>query len=184
MCQRCRWVNMKNPVYVRYHDNEWGLPSHDDRDLFELLILEGFQAGLSWECILNKRENFRRAFDNFDPDTVSRYDSEKCASLYGDASIVRNRRKISAAVSNAAVFKTIQQEFGSFDSYIWSFTDGHSINEDYSLRTSSPLSDRISKDLRSRGMNFVGTTIIYSYLQAIGVINAHGAECDLFPSSR
>ena len=184
MCQRCRWVNIKNPVYVKYHDSEWGVPSHNDRDLFELLILEGFQAGLSWECILNKRENFRRAFDNFDPEAVSSYTEEKCAALCNDPSIVRNRRKISAAVSNALVFKAIQQEFGSFDSYIWSFTERRAVNEDYSLRTSSPLSDRISRDLKSRGMNFVGTTIIYSYLQAIGVINAHGSECDMFPAAQ
>lgn len=183
MCSRCAWVNLKNPTYIEYHDTEWGVPQHDDNALFELLILEGFQAGLSWECILNKRENFRLAFDNFDVDTVASYGEEKLLSLAADSSIVRNRRKISAAVTNARVFKDIQNEFGSFDSYIRSFTDGEIIIEDYTLCTSSPLSDAISVDLYSRGMRFVGTTIIYSYLQAIGIINAHGAECDLCPSN-
>lgn len=174
---RCRWVNLRNPLYVAYHDEEWSRPVHDDRRLFELLILEGFQAGLSWECILNKREAFRRAFDGFDPQRISRYGEADRRRLMSDAGIVRNRLKIDAAVRNSRVFLSIVEAFGSFDHYIWSFTEGHVIREPYNLRTSSPLSDQISKDLKRRGMKFVGTVIIYSYLQAIGVINAHGAEC-------
>lgn len=176
---RCNWVNLKNPTYIEYHDKEWGVPLHDDKALFELLILECFQAGLSWECILNKRQGFISAFDGFDIDKIIAYDEEKLQALASDPSIVRNRLKISATVTNARVFKSIQQEFGSFDSYIWSFTDRNVIIEEYTLRTTSPLSDAISKDLYSRGMRFVGSTIIYSFLQAIGVINAHGKECDM-----
>lgn len=176
---RCRWVNLNNPVYIRYHDEEWGVPEHDDQKLYELLILECFQAGLSWECVLNKRENFRLAFDGFDLEKVSAYDEAKCEALRNDQGIIRNRLKINAAVTNSQVFRKIQQEFGSFDSYIWGFADGKSIVEDYRQRTTSPLSDTISKDLKKRGMKFVGSTIIYSYLQAIGILNAHGAECDL-----
>lgn len=176
---RCRWVNLNNPVYIRYHDEEWGVPEHDDQKLYELLILECFQAGLSWECVLNKRENFRLAFDGFDPEKVSAYDEAKCEALRNDPGIIRNRLKINAAVTNSQVFRKIQQEFGSFDSYIWGFANGKSIVEDYRQRTTSPLSDTISKDLKKRGMKFVGSTIIYSYLQAIGILNAHGAECDL-----
>lgn len=174
---RCHWVNENNPLYVRYHDHEWGVPLHDDRALFELLILEGFQAGLSWECVLNKREAFRKAFDGFDIETVSRYDEAKREALRRDPAIIRNARKIDAAVRNAQVFLDIQAEYGSFDRYIWSFTNGQTLVEPYTLRTTSPLSDTISKDLKKRGMSFVGSTIIYSYLQAIGVLNAHGEEC-------
>ena len=180
MTNRCKWVNLKNPLYIRYHDQDWGVPLHDDRALFELLILEGFQAGLSWECVLNKREAFRRAFDGFDPELVSRYGEEKCASLLADPGIIRNRLKIRAAVTNARVFGDIRREFGSFDAYIWGFTDGQVVYEPYDKRTTSPLSDQISKDLKKRGMKFVGSTIIYSYLQAIGVLNAHGKECDCY----
>ncbi len=173
--KRCRWCNLNNPLYVDYHDNEWGRPEHDDHMLFELLVLEGFQAGLSWECILNKREAFRAAFDNFDVDAVSHYDDAKKESLMQDSSIVRNRLKIEAAVTNALVFKNIVCEFGSFDNYIWGFTKGQIICE--CDKTSSSLSDGISKDLKRRGMKFVGTTIVYSYLQAIGVINSHDEGC-------
>ncbi len=173
--RRCRWCNMRNPLYVDYHDNEWGRPEHDDHKLFELLVLEGFQAGLSWECTLNKREAFRTAFDKFDLNAVSAYDEVKKAALMQNGSIVRNRLKIDAAVTNAVVFRDIVREFGSFDNYIWGFTNGQIIHE-YD-KTSSPLSDSISKDLKKRGMKFVGTTIIYSYLQAIGVINSHDADC-------
>ena len=180
MRNRCRWVNMKNPLYIQYHDQEWGVPLHDDRALFELLILEGFQAGLSWECVLNKREAFRRAFEGFDPEQVSRYDDAKCAALLADPGIIRNRRKVYAAVANARVFLDIQKEFGSFDAYIWHFTDGQAVHESYDIRTTSPLSDRVSKDLQKRGMKFVGSTIIYSYLQAMGVLDAHGRECDCY----
>lgn len=180
---RCVWTNLNNPLYVQYHDSEWGVPNHDDQALFELLILEGFQAGLSWECILNKREAFRVAFDGFDIDAVSTYDEEKIAALMDDPAIVRNRRKITASITNAQVFKDIQEEFGSFDAYIWHFTDGKTVNESHTLRTTSPLSDEISKDLKKRGMKFVGSTIIYSFLQAIGIINGHEEGCDLFPGA-
>ncbi|MCC8098597.1 MAG: DNA-3-methyladenine glycosylase I [Clostridiales bacterium] len=179
---RCSYVNMKNPLYIRYHDEEWGMPEHSDQKLYELLILESFQAGLSWECILNKRENFRAAFDGFNIDRVCAYDEAKCAELMNNPGIVRNRRKIAAAVNNSIIFKEIQKEFGSFDAFIWGFTNSETIVEDYHVRTTSPLSDMISKDLKKRGMKFVGSTIIYSYLQAIGVLNAHGEECDLRPS--
>lgn len=175
---RCSWVNMKNPLYIQYHDTEWGVPLHSDEKLFELLILESFQAGLSWECVLNKRENFRRAFDDFDVEKISRYDEEKCLQLRSDPNIIRNRLKIKASVTNSRIFMQIQKEYGSFDNYIWGFTDGKVVFESFDLRTTSPLSDQISKDLKKRGMTFVGSTIIYSYLQAIGVINAHEKSCD------
>lgn len=175
---RCNWVNMKNPLYIEYHDNEWGVPCHDEHMLYELLILECFQAGLSWECILNKRQGFRKAFDNFDIEKVVLYDDKKQDELLADTSIVRNKLKVKASIANSVVFKQIQREFGSFDSYIWGFSGGKTVMEDYSIRTTSPLSDMISKDLKKRGMKFVGSTIIYSYLQAIGVINGHGKECD------
>lgn len=174
---RCRWVNPKNELYVRYHDTEWGVPLHDDHGLFELLILESFQAGLSWECILNKRESFRAAFDSFDAEKIAAYDNAKIEALMREPTIIRNRRKIAAAVKNSAVFIAIQKEFGSFDAYIRSFTDGKTFLEEFTLRTTSPLSDAISADLRRRGMTFVGSTIIYSYLQAIGVINGHEKNC-------
>lgn len=180
MINRCSWVNMKNPLYIRYHDTEWGVAQHNDKELFELLILEGFQAGLSWECVLNKRESFRKAFDDFDVEKVSKYDEEKCLQLQSDPSIIRNRLKIKASVTNSRIFMQIQKEFGSFDNYIWGFTDGKVIYESFDLRTTSPLSDQISKDLKKRGMKFVGSTIIYSYLQAIGVLNAHEKNCDCY----
>ena len=171
---RCKWVNLKNKTYVDYHDNEWGKEEHDDRMLFELLVLEGFQAGLSWECVLNKREYFREAFDNFDYIKVSKYDSEKIDELLNNPNIIRNKLKVNAAITNAKVFMKVQKEFGRFDKYIWSFTKGKVIkNMDDNLKTTSKLSDEISKDLKRRGMKFVGSTIIYSYLQAIGIINDH-----------
>ena len=175
--KRCGWVNLSNPLYVAYHDEEWGIPLHEDQKLYELLILESFQAGLSWECILNKREAFRRAYDGFEAEKVAAYGEEKQQALLADPSIVRNRLKIAASVRNTRVFLAIQREFGTFDRYIWSFTDGKIIREPYTLRTTSPLSDAISQDLKRRGMTFVGSTIIYSYLQAIGVINGHSEEC-------
>ncbi len=175
---RCSWVNLNNPLYVRYHDCEWGVPQHEDTKLFEMLMLECFQAGLSWECVLNKREGFRRAFDGFDAEKVSRYDEEKCARLAMDPAIIRNRLKIQACVVNSRVFMQIQKEYGSFDRYIWGFTGGNAIVESCGMRTTSPLSDRISKDLKRRGMKFVGSTVIYAYLQAVGVLNAHMKECD------
>jgi len=170
-------VNLDNPRYVRYHDEEWSVPCHDDRALYELLILECFQAGLSWECVLNKREQFRRAYDGFDLDKVCAYDEEKLAALLADPGIIRNRLKVRASVRNSRVFREISREFGSFDAYIWGFTGGQTIREDCTLRTSSPLSDAVSRDLKKRGMTFVGTTIVYSYLQAIGVLAAHTADC-------
>ncbi len=178
MCNRCKWVNMKNPLYIQYHDEEWGVPLHDDQKLFELLILEGFQAGLSWETILNKRENFRTAFDGFDVQKVASYDEEKCEELRQNPGIIRNRLKINGAVKNAKAFIKIQEEFGSFDSYLWGFTKGETVVEPFELRTTSPLSDEVSKNLKKRGMTFVGSTIIYSYLQACGIINGHGKGCN------
>ena len=172
---RCSWCNLMNPAYVEYHDREWGVPVHDDRKLFEMLLLESFQAGLSWECILNKREGFRRAFDDFDYERIAHYDEEKLQSLQLDKGIVRNRLKINAAKTNARVFMEIQREYGSFDHYIWSFTRQQTIFE--TGQTTSPLSDGVSKDLYRRGMKFVGSTIIYSYLQAIGIINSHEESC-------
>lgn len=175
---RCAWVNLNNPNYIRYHDEEWGIPTHDDRTLLELLILESFQAGLSWECILNKRAAFREAFDGFDAEKIARYDENKCTDLMKDTGIVRNRLKIHAAVINSRVFMEIQKEYGTFDRYIWQFTQGRAVRESCELRTTSPLSDEISRDLKRRGMKFVGSTIIYSYLQAIGVINGHTESCN------
>jgi len=178
--RRCKWVNLTNPLYVHYHDNEWSQPEHNDSKLYEMLLLESFQAGLSWECILKKREAFRRAFSHFDVSAVAAYTIDDEQRLMADTGIVRNRLKIKAAIKNSEIFMNIQQEFGSFDRYLWSFTDGKVMNEPYNLQTTSPLSDRLSNDLRHRGMKFVGSTIIYSYLQAVGIINAHGEECDLY----
>ena len=175
---RCHWCNLSNPLYVAYHDHEWGVPVHNDRLLFEMLILEGFQAGLSWECILNKREAFRQAFDNFDYTQIAQYDTSKLNSLSQNPNIVRNRLKIAAAVTNAQVFMQIQAAYTTFDQYIWHFTNFTTIYE-YD-RTTSPLSDTISHDLKRQGMRFVGTTIIYSYLQAIGIINSHTPHCYLY----
>jgi len=175
--RRCRWCNLSNPLYVAYHDHEWCVPEHDERMLFELLILEGFQAGLSWECVLNKRAHFREVFDNFDPAVVRDYGEEKVAQLLQDPGIIRNRRKVEAAVVNARVFLAIQAEYGTFSAYIRQFTGGEVIHE-VGL-THSELSDRISTDLKKRGMKFVGTTIIYSYLQAIGVLYSHEEGCFL-----
>jgi len=178
---RCKWVNLKNKVYVDYHDNEWGKEEHDDKMLFELLILEGFQAGLSWECVLNKRQYFREAFDNFDYIKISKYNSQKINKLLNNQNIIRNKLKINAAITNAKVFIEIQKEVGSFDKYIWSFTNGKVIkNMDNNLKTTSKLSDEVSNDLKKRGMKFVGSTIIYSYLQAIGIIDDHEINCDFY----
>lgn len=174
---RCPWANPKNPAYLHYHDFEWGVPVHDDHTLFEMLILEGFQAGLSWECILNKRQAFRAAFDGFDVKRVAGYSQEKLEALAQNPGIVRNRRKIAAAVTNARAFLDIQAQFGSFDRYLWQWTDGKVVRET-GLAT-SPLSDAISKDLQKRGMKFVGSTIIYAYLQAVGVIDSHEPGCFL-----
>lgn len=176
--KRCFWVNMDNPLYVDYHDNEWGVPKYDDHELYELLILEMFQAGLSWETILNKRENFRKAFDNFDWNSIVNYDEDKINELMQDKGIIRNRKKIEATINNTKVFLNIQKEYGSFANFIWSFTDNKVIITDSKV-VSNELSDTISKELRKRGMKFVGTVIIYSYLQAVGVINSHEDNCFL-----
>lgn len=174
---RCGWCSRTNEVYINYHDNEWGVPCRDDGTLFELLILESFQAGLSWETILNKREAFRRAFEGFDPEKVSRFDDDKISALMKEKGIVRNLRKITAAINNAAVFSEIQREWGSFAEYIWHFTSGKVVYE--WDRTSSPLSDEVCRHLKGRGMMFIGTTTVYAYLQAIGVINSHEPTCFL-----
>ena len=173
--QRCKWCNLDNPLYVKYHDEEWGEPTYDDKDLFELLILESFQAGLSWECVLNKRENFRHAYDNFDIDKIVCYDEAKINELKENKGIIRNKLKMKASINNAKIFKQIKKEYGSFSKYIWGFTNNQIIYE--TNKASSKLSDQISKDLKKRGMTFVGTTIIYAYLQAIGIINSHDKTC-------
>lgn len=179
--KRCRWVDETSELYIRYHDTEWGVPSYDDHYLFEMLLLESFQAGLSWITILKKREAFREAFDDFDVVKVSQYDETKISALMKNKDIIRNQLKIRAAVNNAKVFIQIQQEFDRFSNYIWSFTNGKIIyNENDELPATSPLSDTISVDLKQRGMKFVGSTIIYSYLQAIGIINDHETTCDFY----
>mgnify|MGYP002868952711 CR=1 FL=1 len=176
--QRCSWVDEKSEIYIKYHDEKWGVPKYNDRELFELLILECFQAGLSWITVLKKRETFRKAFDNFDVEKVSNYKEEKIAKLLKDKGIIRSRRKIEAAIGNAKTFINIQKEFGSFSHYIWGFTDGKIIkNNNDKLFVSTPLSDKISKDLKKRGMKYVGTIIVYSYLQAIGIVNDHETNC-------
>ena len=176
--KRCTWVKLNNPLYIKYHDEEWGTPVYDDNKLFEMLLLESFQAGLSWECVLNKREAFKEAFDNFNYEKISKYDDKKIEELLQNKEIIRNRRKITAAIKNARVFMDIQKEYQSFSNYLWSFTNNEIIYE-YD-KTKSELSDKISKDLERRGMKFVGTTIIYSYLQAVGVINSHEQGCFLY----
>lgn len=176
---RCSWVNLNNPLYVKYHDEEWGVESHDDQYLFEMLILESFQAGLSWECVLNKRESFRDAFDNFDYEKIALYDEAKIAELINNKDIIRNRLKINAAIKNAKIFMDIRKEYKTFDNYIWGFNNYQKVNGD-GKQTTSSLSDKISADLRKRGMRFVGSTIIYSYLQAIGIIVDHEVSCAEF----
>ncbi len=179
---RCRWANPKNERYIHYHDEEWGVPVHDDRELFEMLILECFQAGLSWECVLNKRENFREAFDGFELEKACAYDDSKLEELRNNPGIIRNRLKIGAAVTNARVFREIQEEYGSFADYLWHWTEGKVIYE--IGQTSSELSDSISMDLKKRGMKFVGTTVIYAYLQAVGVIYSHERGCFLMQEKK
>ncbi len=175
--KRCSWCNLKNPVYVDYHDREWGVYNLDEGYLYEMLILESFQAGLSWECVLNKRTAFRKAFDGFDVNKVIAYDEDKIEKLLGDKSIIRNRLKIKAAITNSLVFKRIVSEYGSFGSYLKSFAGEGVIYE--TGKVTSPLSDALSRDLQKRGMRFVGSTIVYSYLQAVGIIDSHDAECYL-----
>lgn len=179
--RRCKWVNLKNPIYINYHDNEWGVPNYDDSYMFEFLVLESFQAGLSWECVLNKREEFRKAFDNFDYNKISKYDEKKVEELCGNSGIIKNKLKINASINNAKIFIQIQKEYGSFSNYIWGFSNNEIIkNVDDNFKITSELSDRVSKDLKRRGMKFVGSTIIYSYLQAVGIINDHELECEFY----
>jgi DNA-3-methyladenine glycosylase I len=176
---RCPWAS--NDLAIRYHDEEWGVPVHDDRTLFEFLILEGAQAGLSWNTILNKRENYRVAFDRFDPVKVARYDRRKTQKLLSDPGIVRNRLKIASAVENAKIFLRLQKEFGSFDRYIWQFVGGQPrVNSPKSMKqvpARTTESDAMSKDLKRRGFNFVGTTICYAFMQAVGMVNDHCVDC-------
>jgi DNA-3-methyladenine glycosylase I len=175
---RCSWAKGEN--YIRYHDEEWGVPVHDDPKLFEFLILEGAQAGLSWSTILNKRDNYRRAFHNFDPVRVARYDRRKVNTLLSDPGIVRNRLKITSAVQNAKAFLRVQQEFGSFDRYIWQLVGGKTKVNPWKLRkvpATSAESDAMSKDLKRRGFNFVGSTICYAFMQAVGLVNDHAPDC-------
>ena len=171
---RCTWAG-NDEIYILYHDEEWGVPTHDDRMLFEMLVLESFQAGLSWITILKKRENFKEAFDDFDVEKVAEYDDDKVEELRLNEGIIRHKGKITSAINNAQVFIEIQKEFGSFDEYIWRFTNGEIIKAEF--LTESDLSKTISKDLKKRGMKFVGPTIIYSYLESIGVIDNHQEDC-------
>lgn len=173
--ERCSWCNLDNPLYVKYHDEEWGVKNFDERYLFEMLILESFQAGLSWECILNKRKNFKEAYDDFCLEKVMNYDDNKVKELLSNKGIVRNKLKIKASINNAKVFKEIQQEFGTFANYLRIMSGNKIIYE--RDKTTNNLSDKISNDLKRRGMRFVGSTIIYSYLQAVGVIISHDANC-------
>jgi DNA-3-methyladenine glycosylase I len=179
MLTRCPWATTE--LYFAYHDLEWGVPVHDDRRLFEFLVLEGAQAGLSWSTILNKRDNYRRAFDRFEVGKVARYDSRKLKKLLADEGIVRNRLKIKSAVQNARAFLDVQKEFGSFDAYLWRFVGGHPVQNSWKSFTQVPAatreSDALSKDLRRRGFNFVGSTICYAFMQAVGMVNDHLTSC-------
>lgn len=178
---RCRWCNLNNPKYIAYHDLEWGQPNFDEQYLLEMLILESFQAGLSWECVLNKREDFRKAFDGFQLDAICHYDENKIQELMANEKIIRNRRKIHAAIGNSRIFREIQKEFGSFSGYLQTFTHGKVFCE--TGKTTNELSDALSVDLKKRGMRFVGSTIVYSYLQAIGVLYSHEECCFLYKSN-
>jgi DNA-3-methyladenine glycosylase I len=182
MKKRCSWAS--SDLMIAYHDEEWGVPVHDDRRLFEFLILEGAQAGLSWETILRKREAYRKAFHRFDPKKVARYDKRKIASLMKDAGIVRNRLKIESTIQNAKVFLAIQKEFGSFDAYVWRFVNGEPIKGNRKpgagLPATTAESDALAKDLKKRGMNFVGSTIMYAFMQAVGMADDHTADCFRF----
>jgi DNA-3-methyladenine glycosylase I len=180
MLNRCEWGN-GDALYVAYHDTEWGVPLHDDRKLFEMLILEGAQAGLSWHTILSKRENYRRAFDNFEPALVAAYGDDKVAALLADSGIVRNRLKVNAAIKNARAFLAVQQEFGSFDSYIWRIVGSKATKNAWrtmsEIPARTPVSDAMSKDLVKRGFTFVGSTICYAHMQACGMVNDHVVDC-------
>ncbi len=178
---RCAWVNNKNKLYIKYHDEEWGIPVFDDRKLFEMLILEWAQAGLSWETVLNKRKNYKKAFDNFDPKKVEKYDDKKIEKLLVDEGIIRNRLKIKSVIKNAKVFLKIVEEFGSFSKYIWWFVDNKPIKNIFKnnsvIPIKTPLSDKISKDLKNRWMSFVWSTIIYAFMQAVWIVYDHENNC-------
>ncbi|WP_299009587.1 DNA-3-methyladenine glycosylase I [uncultured Tenacibaculum sp.] len=180
MKKRCFWVS-DDPLYIEYHDNEWGVPVYDDDKLFEFLILETFQAGLSWITVLKKRENFRKAFDNFDYKKIAKYSEDKYKELLQDAGIIRNKLKIKATITNAQAFMKVQEEFGTFSKYIWAFTNGQPIVNKFEKREEVPatteLSDAISKDLKKRGFKFVGSTVIYAHMQATGMVNDHTTDC-------
>ena len=180
MPQRCEWAG-EDPLYVAYHDSEWGVPVHDDRRLFEMLVLEGAQAGLSWITILRRREGYRRAFAGFDPEVVARYDEAKAAQLLQDSGIMRNRLKVRSAINNARRFLEVQAQFGSFDAYVWQFVDGKPIQNAWrsldEIPTKTAISDALSKDLVSRGFSFVGSTIMYAHMQATGMVNDHVQSC-------
>jgi DNA-3-methyladenine glycosylase I len=177
---RCKWSE-KDPLYIKYHDTEWGVPLHDEQQLFEFLMLETFQAGLSWITILRKRENFRKAFDNFDFKKIAQYNERKIQALLQDKGIIRNKLKIRAAVSNAQTFLKVQKEFGSFDNYVWAFVNGKPIQNKWRSMKELPgktkLSDQLSKDLKQQGFKFVGSTIVYAYMQATGMVNDHTVNC-------
>jgi len=179
MIRRCEWA--KDDLMIQYHDNEWGIPVHDDQNLFEMLILEGAQAGLSWATILKRRQTYRLAFSNFSPLDVSKYAQKDVSRLLQDEGIIRNRLKIQSTINNAKRFLAVQKEFGSFDAYIWSFVNGEPIKNNYKklkdVPASTPLSDKISKDLKKRGFNFVGSTICYAFMQAVGITNDHTVNC-------
>jgi DNA-3-methyladenine glycosylase I len=179
--KRCRWAEGVSPGYIRYHDEEWGVPVHDDRTQFEFLILEGAQAGLSWSTILNKREGYRQAFAGFDPEKVARFTRKRVEKLLQDPSIVRNRLKVESTVTNARAFLRVQDEFGSFSDYIWRYVDGRPVQNrfrrDSDIPATSPVSDALSKDLKKRGFRFVGSTIVYAHMQATGLVNDHVVGC-------
>jgi DNA-3-methyladenine glycosylase I len=176
---RCAWIS--DPLMQKYHDEEWGVPLHNDRKIFEFMVLDAFQAGLSWKTILNKRENFRKAFDNFDPAVVALYDEDKYQSLLADAGIIRNRAKIRGTIKNAKAFLKIQEEYGTFDKYIWSFVENKTIQNSWNTLSEIPAkteaSDRISKDLTKRGFKFAGSTICYAFMQTAGLVNDHVTGC-------
>ncbi len=187
MKTRCGWAD-SDVLYTHYHDEEWGVPVHDDRKLFEMLLLEGAQAGLSWITILRKREHYREAFDNFDAKKIARYDKRKIKNLLGNEGIVRNKLKVEAAVQNAKAFLRVQDEFGTFDRYVWQFVNGRVIQNSWKklkeVPAATPESVALSKDLRRRGFNFVGPTICYAFMQAVGMVNDHIAGCFRYKASR
>jgi DNA-3-methyladenine glycosylase I len=184
---RCQWCGI-NPLMVRYHDKEWGVPVHDDRELFEFLILEGAQAGLTWQTVLNRRETYRKAFDNFDAAKIARYSSKDVKRLLADPGIIRNQLKVSAAIGNAKAFLAIKEEFGSFDAYVWTFVNGKPINHKIKNMSDIPFttkeSDAMSKDLLKRGFKFVGSTICYAFMQAVGMVNDHETKCFRYSFSK